>query len=319
MRTFLIRHLPIPLLFAALLTARLAEASCGAAFCALNTGWEALGHSAEPGMALDLRYDYISQNQLRSGSRTISADEVPGDVRETKTVNRNLMATFDYAAASGWGVSVLVPYLQRRHSHVDTASSVSEAWEFSGVGDAQVLGRFRRSADASTPWGFLAGLKLPSGNIDESNSDGVRAERSLQPGSGTTDAIAGVYHTTQMLVGDRPVNRFMQARIQAPVNVRAGYRPGDQFSLDAGFSWPAGLRLSAMLQLNALVKERDRGPEAEPEESGGSFLWLSPGLSYSPDPRLRLYGFVQLPLYQRVNGVQLAARWTASVGAGWRF
>jgi len=319
MRTFPIRRVPVFLMFATLLAARLADASCGAAFCTLNTGWETQGPATEPGMRLDLRYDYISQNQLRAGSRTISPNEVPGDTVETKTVNRNLMATFDYAAASGWGVSVLVPYVQRRHSHVDTATSTSEAWEFSGIGDLQVIGRYRRTSDASAPWGFLAGLKLPSGNIDESNSDGVRAERSLQPGSGTTDAIAGLYHTTLMLIGDRPVNRFMQARIQAPVNARAGYRPGDQFGLDVGLTWPAGLRLSGMLQLNALVKERDRGPEAEPEESGGSFLWLSPGLSYSPDRRLRLYGFVQLPLYQRVNGVQLTAKWTASVGAGWRF
>ena len=319
MRTFPVRRVPACLMFAMLLTTRLADASCGAAFCTLNTGWQMQGPSAEPGMRLDLRYDYIAQDHLRTGSHAINPDEVPGDTVETKTSNRNLMATFDYAAASGWGVSVLVPYVQRRHSHVDTATSASEAWEFSGVGDLQVIGRYRRTSDASAPWGFLAGLKLPSGNIDESNSDGVRAERSLQPGSGTTDAIAGLYHTTLMLAGNRPVQRFLQARVQAPVNSRAGYRPGDQFSLDAGLTGPAGLRLSAMLQLNALVKERDRGPEAEPEESGGSFLWLSPGLSYSPDRRLRLYGFVQLPLCQRVNGVQLTARWTASVGAGWRF
>lgn len=319
MRTFLIRYFPASLLFAALFTARLAEASCGAAFCTLNTGWETQGPSAEPGMSLDLRYDYIAQDQLRTGRRTISPGEVPLDTEETKTTNRNLLATFDYAAHAGWGVSVAVPYLRRRHSHVDTASSATEAWEFSGVGDAQVLGRYRPASDTSVPWGFVAGLKLPTGDIDRSNSDGVRAERSLQPGSGTTDAIAGVYHTTLMLVGDRPVNRFLQARVQAPVNARAGYRPGDQFSFNAGATWPAGLRLSAMLQLNALVKQRDRGPEAEPEESGGSFLWLSPGLGYSPNRRIRLYGFVQLPLYQHVNGVQLTARWTASLGAGWRF
>jgi len=308
-------------MFAALLAAPPADASCGAAFCTLNTGWQMQGPAAEPGLSLDLRYDYIAQNRLRSGRRAISPGDVPLETEETKTSNRNLMATFDYATASGGGVTVLVPYVQRRHSHVDTATSTSEAWEFSGLGDIQVLGRHRFASAASTaaPWGVIGGLKLPSGDIDRSNGDGVRAERALQPGSGTTDAIAGVYYSDLMLHGNRPLNRFLQARVQAPVNARAGYRPGDQFSFDAGLTWPMGLRLSGMLQLNALVKQRDRGPEAEPEESGGSFLWLSPGLSYGPNRRMRVYGFVQLPLYQRVNGVQLTAGWTASVGAGWRF
>jgi len=69
-----------------------------------------------------------------------------------------------------------------------------------------------------------------------------------------------------------------------------------------------------MLLLNGQIKDRDRGPEAEPEDSGGSFVWLSPGLSYAATRRARAYGFVQLPIYQRVNGVQLTASWAASFG-----
>jgi hypothetical protein len=33
----------------------------------------------------------------------------------------------------------------------------------------------------------------------------------------------------------------------------------------------------------------------------------------------QIYGFVQLPLYQRVNGVQLTADWSAVVGVSARF
>jgi len=35
--------------------------------------------------------------------------------------------------------------------------------------------------------------------------------------------------------------------------------------------------------------------------------------------RASLYGFVQLPIYQNVNGVQLVPRYTASVGARFAF
>jgi hypothetical protein len=74
-----------------------------------------------------------------------------------------------------------------------------------------------------------------------------------------------------------------------------------------------------MIQLNALYKDRDEGSEAEPEDSGGKFLFASPGLSYVIARNLQLYGFVQLPLYQYVNGVQLTADWAAVVGISSRF
>jgi hypothetical protein len=44
-----------------------------------------------------------------------------------------------------------------------------------------------------------------------------------------------------------------------------------------------------MLQLNGQIKDRDRGSAAEPAESGGSFVWLSPGLSYAAVRRVRAY------------------------------
>jgi len=32
-----------------------------------------------------------------------------------------------------------------------------------------------------------------------------------------------------------------------------------------------------------------------------------------------VYGYVQLPIYQYVNGVQLTADWAALAGVSWRF
>ena len=58
---------------------------------------------------------------------------------------------------------------------------------------------------------------------------------------------------------------------------------------------------------------------AEPEDSGGKFVYLSPGMSYMLTQRLQAYGFVQLPLYQYVNGVQLTADWAVAAGLSLRF
>jgi hypothetical protein len=72
-------------------------------------------------------------------------------------------------------------------------------------------------------------------------------------------------------------------------------------------------------QINAVVKSHDYGDNAEPDESGGKFLFFTPGVSYAVTRSLQVFGFVQLPLYQYVNGVQLTAHWAALAGGSWRF
>lgn len=42
-------------------------------------------------------------------------------------------------------------------------------------------------------------------------------------------------------------------------------------------------------------------------------------MSYVLTRNAQVYGFLQLPLYQHVNGVQLTADWAAVVGVSTRF
>lgn len=309
------------MLFSAIYAAAAAHpthASCGAAFCALNTHWEDQGAWSGEGARLDLRYEYIGQDQPRSGRDKVSLGEVPRHHDEVRTLNRNLIVSLDYTLNPDWGISVLAPYIQRDHNHIHNhhGAKLDEVWEISGLGDMRVLGRYRFSPgpDRLTSTGVIAGFKFPTGETDKKNADGDVAEPSLQPGTGTTDLIAGIYTNALTLVVNKPVRRFMQVQVQYPLDVRGEYRPGNQLSLDTGFVYPTAGVWGMLLQLNAQIRERDRGPEAEPKDSGGSYLWLSPGLNYAANRSLRIYGFVQLPLYQRVNGVQLTANWTITAG-----
>ena len=74
-----------------------------------------------------------------------------------------------------------------------------------------------------------------------------------------------------------------------------------------------------MLQLNTLYRGRDSGSQAEPDDTGGKFLFLSPGISIALNKTIQIYGFVQLPLYQYVNGVQLVADWPGLIGVSAKF
>ena len=215
-----------------------------------------------------------------------------------------------------------LPFVHRDHFHLqnaDDGSQTPESWHFKEIGDLRVLARRRLESVEDRNFGVLGGVKLPTGKTDVTNADGELAERMLQPGTGTTDLILGYYINSMRPIAEIPARFFFQTQVQAPVNESKGFRPGTHFSADAGIAYPASGNWSGLLQVNMVIKGRDHGPAAEPEDSGGSFVWLSPGISYAPTRSVQFYSFVQLPMYQRVNGVQLTANWAASAGVSVRF
>ena len=80
---------------------------------------------------------------------------------------------------------------------------------------------------------------------------------------------------------------------------------------------PAGL--VPQLQLNARIEQRESGVNADVDNSGASLFHLSPGVGFQLSTHVAGFAFVQLPVYQRVNGLQLEARVLGSVGFHYRF
>ena len=73
-------------------------------------------------------------------------------------------------------------------------------------------------------------------------------------------------------------------------------------------------RFTPQLQLNIKTESREHGAQADAANSGGTLAYLSPGLTAELTPNAHGFVFVQLPVYQRVNGLQLEPRWLLSVG-----
>ena len=298
--------------------------SCCSAFCLVNTNWGAQGVWTEPGWRADVRYEYINQDQPREGTHDISVGQVPHHHDEVQTLNRNIFATLDYGFSPDWGASVIIPWIDRMHEHIHNhqGEAIQDSWSFSDPGDVRVTGRYQKlleSPDNQTLSfaGLIGGLKLPTGRTDVTNAEGEPAERTLQPGTGTTDAIVGAYFRQAQAAWD--ASWFVQAFAQLPMNSHDNYKPGDQVLLDLGGRWEATDKLGLLLQLNASWKGRDSGSEAEPEDSGGRYLFISPGFTWAVTQGVSLYSFVQVPLYQNVNGVQLVAKVAYAAGVSIQF
>src|SRR5256885_13704493 len=105
-----------PLLLGALLLAPFtAAASCGSAFCTVNTSWDTHGAWLEPGARFDLRYESIRQDQPRAGRKNVGVGEIPQHHDEGLTENRNLIGTVDYSFNADWGANAQLPAVYRHH------------------------------------------------------------------------------------------------------------------------------------------------------------------------------------------------------------
>ncbi len=294
-----------------------AFASCGSSFCELETSLDSQGVLTEPGQfGLDLRFEFVKQDALRAGTKSISQAEDTGEATELKTFNRNLIATLTYAVTPQWGVAASLPFVNRSHSHIaDPAGAAEhESWSFSELSDARLFARyhFDRPHDAPDSFGMQFGVKLPNGDYKGKNSDGVVAERSLQPGTGTTDVIVGGHYAYKPAF--KQVTYFVNVQYQHALAKRDDYRAGDQLSLTGGLAYAYADNAAVMFQLNGLNKNRDSGSNAEPDVSGGRYIFASPGARYAVGKDMQVYGFVQAPIYRNVNGIQLTADWSLVAG-----
>ncbi|MEQ1684935.1 MAG: hypothetical protein ABL916_14910 [Burkholderiaceae bacterium] len=296
------------------------HASCGSAFCTLMTDRYAQG-SGEPhlGWSSDVRLEAVTQKQLRSGTSKLDASQVTGEEAiERHTKNLNLVTTLGYGFDADWSVSVRIPVVKRDHLHdlIDEQTgqaSTPEQWRFTKVGDVQLLARRQFVAgDGAISYALFGGLKLPTGSTQITNGEGSRAERALQPGTGTTDVVFGIAARKAMGMADALVG---QASVSQALNGREEFKPGRRIELSAGWSHAWSQNVGSVLQLNLRQRGRDSGAQSEPGNSGSTTVDLSPGVTVGVGHASTLYAYVQLPLYQKVNGIQLVPH--SALALGW--
>jgi hypothetical protein len=321
--------LAIALGFSALLSSMEVHA-CAACGCTLSKDWESQGITSQPGFTADLSYFYINQNQQRIGTGTASSSQInalatAGQEIEDYTTTRITTAALNYTSNT-WGVTTNLPYVQRSHGTYGSGSYPATTTYLtssdSSIGDVSFVGRYTGFSDEKTS-GIIVGIKLPTGSTNATFNDGVTSlDRSLQIGTGSTDIILGGYTTGTV----DTYGWFLQGTVQHAIATKTisgqDYRPGDAYSLNTGIRYAKfGSKFTPMLQLNIINRRPDTGAGATPADAltggpatGGTLAYLAPGATMRVGGGTSIYGFVQLPIYQNVNSLQLAARYTLTLG-----
>ena len=327
-----IRHRHRMLAFAAAILA--AGASCDAGACATCgctlSSDAAMGYAATAGWRLSLEYDYVNQNQLRSGTRSVAG--VPdGSELEHDTLNRYVTAGLSYSPSPSWNLSLFVPYVLRTHSTYGTFDSAQglpelSRSESSSLGDLKLIGAYQGLLPTHN-LGVQLGVKLPTGrygtsvHFDAGPNAGEPLDASLQPGTGSTDIILGAYYYRAVSQDfDAFVNGQFQSALRHHMDQPGNdYRPGNSTTVSFGLRYAGDPRWAPQLQMNLLHKSPDQGALADIQSTAGTVAYLSPGVTVRATSRLQVFGFVQLPVYSNLYGIQLFPRFTVSVGATYAY
>lgn len=304
--------------------------ACAACDSTLSKDWENQGISSKPGFTADLSYSYLNQNQQRYGASKASGALInnqlaAGQEVEAYTRTQTLTAALNYTG-DAFALSIQLPFVNRTHGTYGATPPLGSNYATSSdnsIGDVRIISRYSGFSSEKTS-GLIAGIKLPTGNTGATFSDGITPlDAGLQIGSGSTDLILGGYTSGSI----KEYSWFVQGTVQHAVatDMAMGglaYRPGDAYTLNTGIRYAEfGAKITPMLQLNIIKRQADTGAFTVPLDpvtgvpiSGGTLAYLAPGVSIRAGGGMSVYGFVQLPIYQSVNSLQLVPQYTLTLG-----
>ncbi len=234
-----------------------------------------------------------------------------------------LASVLGYGVNGDLAIFGVLPYVNKEMQVTVGGARVRRSSK--GFGDASMFARytfFKQNASNHTfRIAAFGGVKAPTGDDNETDILG-RLPTPLQSGSGSWDVFGGVVSTYQTLAFE------IDAQLSYTAKGKANdFEGGNELRLDGSFQYrllPRTLGrgtpafVYAVIEANVLHGSRNRRFGNPDQNSGGTSIFLSPGLQYV-NKRLILEGSVQLPVSQNLNGTALKNDYVARLGFRWNF
>ena len=265
-----------------------------------------------------------------------SEEDPEADIHSVDSVLEAAIAV-SYGLAEDLSMGIRIPYVRREnireaHGHGEEeegeAVHAEETVEEEGVevlGDADGLGdiilfgqyRFYHDQETNTHTSLLLGVKTPTGATDEKSNEGERLEAEFQPGSGSWDGLFGLAFSRDLQKVSLNASTLYKLVTEGSQDTDLG----DVLSYNVGLSY----RLSGngdhqhahdqqahghgswdlILELNGEWRDKEERRGVTNPNSGGNWLFVSPGVRYSRDSGWAAALSVGAPIVTDLNGRQV--------------
>jgi hypothetical protein len=288
---------------AAALAAPRTASTCSQCLCGSPTPPGYLLADPGPGVALGFEDRYLSKSN--------ALGDAPGEERQNE---HRLAALVRYRPGARVSLQARLPYLVK--TNTAAPADLPRAIERShGFGDVELVARvdvarFGNPIYRRFTLGPVAVASLPTGANDVRDAAGERLDAHLQPGTGAWSGQLGL--AADAAFQSSAVTASVLGRVNG-TNAR-GYRYGGALLVNAGYARVLGSSWQVTAELNGRAAARDRTESgARDPNSGGTVLYLAPGLRWAGPRGLAAEAAVQVPVAQALYGVQ-SEHLTARVG-----
>ncbi len=287
------------------------NASCSYCGCSVET--TPLLGSKTGQWVISLGMDYSDQNKPYINADAAITGQLAHHHDEQQTLTKRYSIGIAKQLSDSWQLGIELPFVSRYHRHIHNhhGEQLFEVWQLGALGDLWLNSKYQVMGDNSRSLSLLAGVKLPTGGTRLTNADGDEAEVSIQPGSGSYDTRWGIAY--QDTIG-LPIKTSILVTTNG--NGTDGWKNGNQFAANLGTSLTWLPNIAWTVQCNALVIEKSQpGTTREDVSStGGTYVFLTPGIDINLTETTLVSTQVQIPLYRYVNDIQLAADVSVKVG-----
>ena len=257
--------------------------------------------------SVQLLYEYKNINLLVDNSEVLVNDP-------RSRFGQNVALKVDHTFTDKWAFSFILPLVhQERRTFSETQSSI-------GIGDLSLLTQYVLFANSRSSMNITAGVKLPTGVVSHRSASNIFLSPDMQSGTGSFDfLIRSSYNRTRFIFP------FLTANVSAIFRKNGknsdfgstenfsgrSFAFGDEAQAVAGLRYLQDYKLGFLIP-DISLKYRWGGANLEQElqapNSGGHWVSLPVGFSYVPDKlkSVRVYG--ELPLYQKLEGLQITTK-----------
>ena len=273
-----------------------------------------------------LRIDFTGYERLTSDDIREKTFDVSGDHAHFDAARWSMLETLELAfgALEDFEVGFSFGYyrasdVREGHIHGSGTYGFHEFGDVSGATDSWITVKGRIVKGPEGQWAILGGVKLPTGDdneTDESGTSNQPLEPSLQPGSGTFDVMGGVAYSrwlTERMTLDTSASytwRSEENQYKIGDLVLFGVAAGYRLTEDMG-TFPR-VSLFGELAVRYLFKNEEDGEKVA--NSGGTTLFLGPGVRVGLSPRFSWDLAFYLPIVQDLNDEQQETTYKISTG-----
>ena len=236
----------------------------------------------------------------------------------------NTSIAIAYGVSDDLTVIARLPYIERTNIREgELEDGVPEAHvhgDSSGVGDLLLLGQYRFFQNDSTGASILFGLKAPTGETGVKDKGGVRLfETEFQPGTGSWDILVGAaiskkigkvgFHANILYNNTTEGSRSTELGDALSYNVALSYRLNREDHTHHDHTHhhgdeSGGLNWDLLLELNGETRRKDKKSGVFEANSGGTTVYLSPGIKVSSRKGLGGFLSIGIPVRDQKNGKQ---------------